>query len=269
MTVELKRRLQVAEALMARAGAEARRFFEARDSLVVETKAGGPQDVVSLADRAVEALIRAVLAEAFPGDGVLGEEHGAVAGQSEWTWVIDPIDGTAPFLHGLISWSVVIALCREGRCVAGFVAWPMVGRLYVAVEGRGAFCREGEQETRLSVSAADRLDEGIVAVGAGGARYAAAVGGTVARLMQAGASFMRNGSAALSLAHVAAGHYLAFYEPELSAWDCLAGQLLVREAGGVSSAFVLNGERQPVVGAAPGVAPALLDLLPAPAPELS
>lgn len=257
---ELSQRCPRAFAVIEEASALARDFFEKRDALIVETKTG-PQDVVSRADRAVEALIRDHLSEAFPDDGFLGEELGCTDGSTGWTWIIDPIDGTGSFLHGLDSWTVVIALARDGQTHAGFISHPMTRRLYHARAGQGAFLREEQSDRPITCDTAGRLDAGVIAVGAGGARHAQTVGHTITRIMETGGSYMRNGSAALSLAHVAAGHCLAFYEPELSAWDCLAGLLIVTEAGGTASPFALGPSRQPVLGAAPGIAPLLTALL--------
>ncbi|WP_010141121.1 inositol monophosphatase family protein [Oceanicola sp. S124] len=232
-------RLDCARLAIARAADLALEHFHDLGALSVETKTG-PGDPVSQADRSVEDLLRHEIASAFPEDAILGEERGLEAGTSGWTWVIDPIDGTMPFLHGLPSWTVVLAVLHEGRTVAGLIAEPCRDRLYRAEAGRGAWLETADQAPqRLRASTATDLAGQVVACGPGAPVHAARIGTVVARLTSAEASFMRNGSAALSLALVAAGHYAGFHEPELSAWDCLAGRLLVTEAGGHASPFDL------------------------------
>jgi myo-inositol-1(or 4)-monophosphatase len=164
---------------------------------------------------------------------------------------------TSPFLHGLRSWSVSICLLEKGRPVLGYVYEPCADQLYWAGSGQGAFC----DDRPIKVDPAARLHAGLTAVGAGGgASRADQIGNLMRRLLEAGGTYMRNGSAALSLAHVAAGHYVGFYEPSLSAWDCAAGLLIVSEAGGVADDFFADGDilkRQPVFAAAPGAEPEL------------
>ncbi|MBB4121275.1 inositol monophosphatase family protein [Martelella radicis] len=252
-------RLAAAKIIIREAGALALDFFRRRESLIVETKTSG-QDLVSVADRSVEGFIRAEIAARFPEDGLLGEEHGKADGKSGFCWIIDPIDGTSPFLHGLESWSVVIAIAEGDRTVLSLIAHPATGALYWAEEGHGAWC----DNKQLSIDAATPFSGGVIAIGPGGAVHARAVGRIIANILEDGGSFMRNGSAALSLAHVAQGSYLGFYEPELSAWDCVAGLLLVREAGGIAIdpfAGDLTAMRRPCLAAAPQVAERLKEIL--------
>lgn len=245
-------RLAAARRIIGLAGDRAKGYFDRYDSLSVETKSSR-QDVVSIADRDVEDLIRAEIRAAFPLDGLFGEERGGEGETSGYTWVVDPIDGTACFLHGLASWCVVIALVGDGRTLIGLILDPMSGRLYQAIAGGGAWC-DGR---RLSVDRTTPINGGLFALGASTVAQGRQMGRIVEGLLNAGGVFMRNGSAALSLAHVAAGHYLGFYEPRLSSWDCLAGLLLVEEAGGVADDFLagpgLSG-KGPVFAAAPQVA---------------
>lgn len=256
LTPALSARLALARRVICRAGTLALRHFQTYQTLAVETKTS-PQDVVSIADREVETLIRDGLRAECPGDGLIGEEHGEIPGHTGWTWVIDPIDGTAPYLHGLRSWSVVIALMRDGRVHAGFVFDPCGDRLYWAVRGHGAYQDDRRLWLKPGIGA---VSAGLTAIGAGGAAQASRIGQVIERLLAAGGVYMRNGSAALSLAHVAAGHYIGFHEPALSAWDCLAGLLLVSEAGGAADDWLSQGPilgRHPVFAAAPGAADAL------------
>src|SRR5215471_9965604 len=136
MTIEA--RLTTATHLIREAGDAAAGYFSRRAALTRETK--GPQDFVSIADHAVEELIRTRLAKAFPEDGFLGEESGGGAG--ERCWVVDPIDGTNNFLRGLPLWGVSIANAIAGEPVIGLIYLPCVGRLYSAVRGRGATCND-------------------------------------------------------------------------------------------------------------------------------
>lgn len=243
----LAARVSAAGTIVREAGALAHDYFARRATLAVETKSG-QQDLVSVADRAVESLIREAVLARFADDGLVGEEHGRRAGTSGFEWLIDPIDGTSCFLHGLRSWCVAVALVHAGRAVAGLVYDPCADHLYVAQAGRGAFCGK----SRLAVDAATPFSGGLIAVGSSRAAHAAHVGSVIAGVMRAGGVYMRNGSAALTLAHVAAGHYLGYYERVLNAWDCMAGMLLVREAGGT----VAGWEAGDVLAARPCIAAA-------------
>ncbi|GGB28834.1 inositol monophosphatase family protein [Allosediminivita pacifica] len=243
MTEGLAARVTAAEEMIAEASERAMAFFERRSDLSVECKTD-PQDLVSEADRDVEALIRERLAHSFPRDGFLGEELGVSQGDGRWTWIVDPIDGTASFLHGLQGWSISVALCHDGETLAGWVAHPCSGRVYSALRGQGAWCRSAH----LSVSKGCSLADGLIAMGSGNPDLIAAM---VRDLLTSGGSFQRNGSAALSLAHVAAGHYLGFIEPQLAPWDCAAGLLLVEEAGGWHAPHPMD-RSAPVIAGAPG-----------------
>ncbi len=243
MTEGLAARVAAAEEMIAEASERAMAFFERRSDLSVACKTD-PQDLVSEADRDVEALIRDSLAHRFPGDGFLGEELGLSQGDSRWIWIVDPIDGTASFLHGLQGWSISVALCHDGQTLAGWVAHPCSGTLYSARRGRGAW----QGDTRITVSKGRSLAEGLIAMGSGAPDP---IAGMVRDLLSSGGSFQRNGSAALSLAHVAAGHYLGFVEPALAPWDCAAGLLLVAEAGGWHAPHPMN-RSAPVIAGAPG-----------------
>ncbi|RVV99187.1 inositol monophosphatase [Mesobaculum littorinae] len=251
MTEDLTARIAFAETVIAEASARALSYFERRSDLSVECKSDA-QDLVSEADRGVERVIREELSSAFPNDSMLGEELGLAPGRGGWSWIIDPIDGTAPFLHGLQGWSISVALSHGGTIMAGWVAHPCGDRLYSAVRGRGAWCGgAGCGATRLQASGGTRLSDGLVAIGTGAPDVMA---GMVRSLLISGGSFQRNGSAALSLAHVAAGHYLGFVEPQLAPWDCAAGLLLVEEAGGWHAPHPMD-RPAPVLAAASGMRP--------------
>ena len=222
--------------LSAEAGALALDFWLRRGELIVELK--GPSDFVSHADRAVEEMIRASLERAFPGDGFLGEETSATFdGEHERLWIVDPIDGTHNFLRGIPYWNVSIAYVEDGRRTLGAVFDPVAGTMYHAMRGGGAWCTGPHGETRIATSNAAALTSAIVCVGhhdrSPDPRYL-----EVRRaLMDVNASFRNFGCAALQIAHVAEGRYDAYVELDLSAWDAMAGLLLVEEAGGYGAPF--------------------------------
>jgi myo-inositol-1(or 4)-monophosphatase len=209
------------------AGARALEHWHARADLVIEEKAS-PQDVVSAADRDVETLVRAAVRDGFPEDGFYGEEFGAEAGRSGFVWAIDPIDGTSPFLAGLPHWCVSVAVRRGDATVAGAIAAPLLAEVFETRRGGGA--RVNGLPLRLDPAVTIR--NGQTAIGASARTDPAEAAGLVERLMRRGGMFYRNGSGALMLAYVAAGRLTGYYEPHMHAWDCLAGLLLVEEAGG-------------------------------------
>ena len=247
----LEPRLALAETVGREAGAVALDYFNRRETLIVETKRD-PQDVVSIADREVENLIRERIGEIYPDDGVLGEEYGLLAGRSGFTWVVDPIDGTSPFVYGMPNWCISIAVLHEGVPVVGVVAAPCHGELYTAALGLGAHLN-GKV---LSLDASRTIRNAVTGLGANNYVKPAFVAKMVENLLEAGGTFIRNGSGALMLAYVAAGRLVGYYEPYMHAWDCLAGYCLVREAGGWYLPFPVDGGRltkgAPVLAAAPG-----------------
>jgi myo-inositol-1(or 4)-monophosphatase len=235
--------------LAVEAGERALHHWRRRAHLLIETKAN-PQDVVSIADREVEAGIRESVRTDFPHDGFLGEELGIEPGASGFTWVIDPIDGTSPFLAGLSTWCVSIALRQDDVTVAGAIAAPVTGELFAARRG-GGLRVDG---LPVVIDAAFGIRNGQTAIGASGRTDPALIAGIVERLMRRGGLFYRNGSGALMLAYVAAGRLAGYYEPHMHAWDCLAGLLMVEEAGGRTLAYpegdlAAGGQ---VLAAAPG-----------------
>ena len=214
-------------------GAAALSFFDARDTLAIEAKAT-PQDVVSRADREVETLLRARIAAAFPDDGIIGEEDMPKPGTSGFTWIIDPIDGTMPFLSGLPHWCVAIAVVEGDHTVVAAATFaPVLGELFDARRGAG-FRRDGMVQ-RLPEDLT--LTGAMTAIGASHRTPAAEVAATMNRLMEAGGIFYRNGSGALMLAEVAGGHLAGYFDPHMHPWDCLGGLLMVTEAGGRTEGF--------------------------------
>ncbi|ASY72615.1 inositol monophosphatase [Sinorhizobium fredii USDA 205] len=247
----LEARLALAETVGREAGAVALDYFDRRETLIVETKRD-PQDVVSIADREVENLIRERLGEIYPDDGILGEEYGLLAGRSGFTWVIDPIDGTSPFVNGMPNWCISIALLHDGVPVVGVISAPCHGELYAAALGLGARLNG----KALSLDASRTIRNAVTGLGANTHVTPAFVAKMVENLLEAGGTFIRNGSGALMLAYVAAGRLVGYYEPYMHAWDCLAGYCLVKEAGGWYLPFPVDGGRltkgAPVLAAAPG-----------------
>lgn len=248
---ELETRLALAERVAQEAGAVALDYFNRRETLVIETKRD-LQDVVSIADREVENLIRDRLRAACPEDGFLGEEFGLTPGTSGSTWVVDPIDGTSPFVNGMPNWCVSIALLHGGEPVVGVIAAPCHGEAYAAARGFGATLNG----KRLTLDPSHTIRNAVTGIGANSHVTPASVARTVETLLTEGGNFIRNGSGALMLAYVAAGRLVGYYEPYMHAWDCLAGHCLVAEAGGWCLPFPTQGESltrgAPVVAAGPG-----------------
>ena len=245
----LAERATAAETIALAAGRLAAGYFR---SPALKRESKGRQDFVSEADRAVERLIRTEIAGRFPDDGLLGEEEDRHWGRSGITWVFDPIDGTASFLSGIAAWTVSVAVVGADRVLAGVVHDPMAGETFVAVRGGGASLNGH----RLPPLSRRRLDQGSVGIGFAFRSGVPAFAEVVAALLQAGGMFYRNGSGASMLAQVAAGRLIGYYEPHMNAWDCLAGLLLVEEAGGrvrdysVTEMLEAGGE---VLCGAPGV----------------
>ena len=222
----IEARLTLAKSLAREAGELGMTYFRSIGDLVIEQK--GAQDLVSNGDRDVETFIRTRLAEAFPDDGIVGEEHDDVATRSGWTWVIDPIDGTANFVRGIPAWCVVLACVHDDRTKIGVVCEPSHGELYAAALGHGAFLNDKP----IRVAATRGLDDGSTGVGMNGRTETRLVTQFIELLVARGGVFYRNASGALMLAYLAAGRLIAYAEPHMNAWDCLAAQLLVAEAGG-------------------------------------
>ncbi|AOX16095.1 inositol monophosphatase family protein [Kozakia baliensis] len=215
------------------------RDFAEVEQLQVSIK--GPGDFVSQADLRAEQTIREELARARPGYAFLMEESGASGGDNwTWRWIVDPLDGTTNFLHGIPQWAISIALQRKlsdgiTEIAAAMVYNPATNEMFWAEKGIGAFLNE----RRLRVSARREMSEALFATGIPFAKVPAQRRLPFARvlgaLMPQVAGIRRFGAAALDLAWVAAGRYEGFWEIGLKPWDCAAGLLLVREAGGYAT----------------------------------
>jgi myo-inositol-1(or 4)-monophosphatase len=212
------------------------RHFRARGDLEVRLK--GPADFVSTADLESEQRLRAILLGAHPSYGLLAEESEAksAADPARARFIVDPLDGTTNFLHGIPHFAVAIALEREGRVVAGVVFDPAKDEMFVAERGAGAWLLGGAGATeRVLVSEDGDFSRALVGTGIPHANSAARHGAylpLLAAAMREAAGIRRLGAAALDLAYVAAGRFGAFFEFGLQPWDLAAGGLLVSEAGG-------------------------------------
>jgi len=230
-----------------RAARSLKRDFGEVEQLQVSRK--GPGDFVSAADHRAESTLREELHKARPTFGLLLEESGEIKGSDpSHRWIVDPLDGTTNFLHGIPHFSISIGLERDGDVVAGVVFDPIKDELFWAEKGIGAYLND----RRLRVSSRRRLDESLLATGITARRGAedgdrAAFVAQVDAALAAVAGVRRFGSAALDLAYVAAGRYEGFWEDHLSPWDIAAGIVLVREAGGYVSE-IEGGDRMLVTG---------------------
>jgi myo-inositol-1(or 4)-monophosphatase len=215
------------------------RDFNEVEQLQVSVK--GPGDFVSQADLRAEATLKEELNKARPGYGFLMEESGASGSDNwAWRWVIDPLDGTTNFLHGIPQWAISIGLEKRlpdggSEIAAGLVYAPVVDEMFWAEKGAGAFVNE----RRLRVSARRDMKEAVFATGIPFAvvspRNRMAFARTLGALMPQVAGVRRFGAAALDLAWVAAGRYDGYWEFGVHPWDVCAGMLLVREAGGFAT----------------------------------
>ncbi len=234
------------------AGALALPHYRNRATLLVESK--GLQDVVTVADKAVEEMLVARISAAFPGDVVLGEEGGFSAswdGRSP-LWVIDPIDGTANFARGLPLWCVSIGILIGGEAVAGVIYNPVNGELHAARSGGGATLND----VPIRVSSVGDHRHARMGLGFSYRRPSSIHVGNIDRLLQAGCEYSRLGSGALGMAYVADGRFEGYFEPHINAWDVLAGIVIVREAGGWTNNFLADAgltEGNPILAAAPGM----------------
>ena len=219
------------------------RDFGEVEQLQVSRK--GPADFVSTADLKAEKAVKAELQKARPEFGFLMEESGSSEGRDKsCRWIVDPLDGTTNFLHGLPHWAVSIALEREGEIVAGVVYEPVRDEMFWAEKGQGCFLNSA----RLRVSERRQLADSLIATGIpfkGRGDHPSFLREQTAVMAEV-AGIRRFGSAALDLAYVAAGRYEGFWESGLSPWDIAAGILMVTEAGGFVTEIA--GGRNPLYG---------------------
>jgi myo-inositol-1(or 4)-monophosphatase len=232
------------------------------DLLKIDSK--GPNDFVTEVDRAAEQAVIETLLQAYPGHGILAEESGREHGakDSEFVWIIDPLDGTTNFIHGLPVFAVSIALAHRGQVQQAVVYDPSRNDLFYASKGRGAFLND----RRLRVSRRTRLSDALIGTG-----FPFRKGDNFRRymkmfeeVMQACAGLRRPGAAALDLCYVAAGWYDGFFETGLSPWDVAAGSLIITEAGGLIGNFTGESDylyQREVVAGSPKIYGQLVQML--------
>ncbi len=240
MALRLSPTMTIMQNAAQRASKRLLRDFAEVEQLQVSIK--GPGDFVSQADLRAEASLREDLNKARPGYAFLMEESGASGSENwAWRWVVDPLDGTTNFLHGIPHWSISMALERRlpdgsTEVAAGLVYAPAVDEMFWAEKGVGAFLND----RRLRVSGRRLMHEAVLGTGIPFASAAAAqrlrFARTLGAMMPQVAGIRRFGSAALDLAWVAAGRFDGFWEFDLKPWDFTAGLLIVREAGGYATA---------------------------------
>ncbi|HKM64141.1 MAG TPA: inositol monophosphatase family protein [Acidisphaera sp.] len=239
MAPRLSPHMHVMQAAAKKAGRQLVHDFKEVEHLQVAVK--GPSDFVSQADLRAEATLREELTRSRPGYAFLMEESGASGGDNwSWRWVVDPLDGTTNFLHGIPHWAISIGLERrlpdgDSEIAAGLIYNPASDDMFWAEKGAGAWVNDH----RLRVAARRELKDSVLATGIPFASVAPqhrlACARTLGQLMPVVAGIRRFGAAALDLAWVAAGRFDGFWELGLKPWDMSAGLLLVREAGGYAT----------------------------------
>lgn len=231
--MSLEQRYRLGVEVIREAGELAMGYFNARETLTVKAK--GPQDLASEADLNTEVLIRDRITRAFPQDAFLGEETPPTAYKDgQGIWVVDPIDGTQPFICGMSCWCVSIAFVRNGKLEFGMVNAPARNELFA---GGKAF------PSTLNGKPIKGMMTGSVRDGLTGTGYSLKSGPKMflpafQRFLEANGMFYRDGSGALSLCYVAAGRLVAFFEPVIKSWDCLGGMAVVEGAGLQNSKFL-------------------------------
>ena len=221
------------------AGRSLKRDLGEVENLQVSLK--GPANFVCRADRRAEEMLYEDLAKARPGYGFIGEEGGTREGADKThTWIVDPLDGTTNFLHGIPQFAISIALQREGTVIAGVIYNPANDELYIAERGKGAFLND----QRLRVAGRRKLDDCVVACGLPhiGRGDHEQFRREMTSIQDRVAGLRRFGAASLDLAFVAAGRLDGYWERNLQPWDMAAGQIIVREAGGVVSGIAGNDD---------------------------
>jgi myo-inositol-1(or 4)-monophosphatase len=224
--------MNVMTAAARKAGRSLARDFGEVEQLQVSIK--GPANFVSAADHRAEEILFRELSKARPGYGFMMEEGGVVEGADKThRWIIDPLDGTSNFLHGIPLFSISIGLERDGQLVAGLIYNPVSDELFIAEKGKGAFLNDH----RLRVAARQTLADAVVATGvphrgrSGHARFLK----EAEAVMREVAGIRRTGAASIDLAWTAAGRFDGYWEHDIQPWDMAAGIVLVREAGGIVS----------------------------------
>ncbi|HUF97855.1 MAG TPA: inositol monophosphatase family protein [Ilumatobacter sp.] len=232
-----------------------RRSVDTLDRLTKST----PTDLVTKFDRQAEATIVAMLREARPDDTIIGEEGADYGGTSGYAWHVDPIDGTTNFVFDLPGWAVSIGVEFDGSTVAGAVYVPTQNELFAAALGAGATMND------RPITASDQHDVALSLICTGFSyqtEWRKAQGERVARIIAGVRDLRRLGAASVDCCYVACGRLDAYFEENVQSWDIMAGELIAREAGAVSSDFAGNLARPAeFLIAAPGVHAAMLELI--------
>ncbi|MGV0998631.1 MAG: inositol monophosphatase family protein [Fluviibacter sp.] len=259
--------LNVAVKAARRAGQIINRASLEIENLQVSRK--GQSDYVTQVDRAAEDAIKEILLEAYPTHSILAEESGTTspskakkAGEDDFQWIIDPLDGTTNFIHGFPQYAISIALTQNGQLAHGVIYDPMRNEIFTASKGRGAYLND----RRIRVSRCDRLADSLIGTGFPYRVFDRVdqYMGAFKELTEKTAGMRRPGAAALDLAYVAAGRLDGFWEFGLSPWDMAAGTLMILEAGGFvtdlkgDSDYLNSGD---VVAGAPKIHPPLLQIV--------
>src|SRR5438105_12055632 len=224
-----------------RAGRNLKRDLGEVEHLQVSLK--GPANFVSLADRRAEEMLYSDLSKARPGYGFIGEEGGTRVGDDKThTWIVDPLDGTTNFLHGIPQFAISLGLQREGTMLAGVIYNPANEELYIAERGKGTFLND----QRLRVAGRRKLNECVIAcglphIGRGDHELSR---DEMTGIQDKVAGLRRFGAASLDMAFVAAGRRDGLWERNPQSWDMAAGQIIVREAGGIVSG--IEGDDDPL-----------------------
>jgi myo-inositol-1(or 4)-monophosphatase len=224
-----------------RAGRSLKRDLGEVENLQVSLK--GPANFVTLADRRAEEMLHSDLTKARPGYGFIGEEGGTRIGDDKsHTWIVDPLDGTTNFLHGIPQFAISIGLQREGTMIAGLIYNPANEELYIAERGKGAFLND----QRLRVAGRRKLSESVIAcglphIGRGNHDLSRL---EMIEIQDKVAGLRRFGAASLDMAFIASGRLDGYWERNLQPWDLAAGQIIVREAGGIVSG--IEGDDDPL-----------------------
>lgn len=240
----MRKKLEIAVDAAKKAGRLVKKMLGGIDA-VEKTR----NNLVTTADLAAEDSIISMIKKRFPSHSFLAEEHhGNTAANSENLWIIDPLDGTNNYAHGIPQFCISIGYAEKGEVLAGVVFDPMRDECFLAVKGGGAFLND----KRIAVSSCDRLDQSIIATGFGydRGRIMETTLDSIHRLFTSNIrGIRRSGSAALDMCWVAGGRFDGYFEYQLSAWDYAAGMLIVREAGGVCD----DSEGNPIALSATGI----------------
>jgi len=252
-------RFEFTKDLIMEAGDLALRFSSSVNDLSITSK--GARDMVSEADIAVEELIKKRLLSAYPDDAYLGEETGYVRGSEDaGIWVVDPIDGTQPFLSGLPNWCISIAYARSNEVLLGMVNNPSAGELFI-----GGARRTAELNGRpIAPRPAQSLEDGLTFLGCNPRLRPEQVVPVLDRLLRGGGMFVRSGSGALGLCDVACGRLIGYVEAHINAWDCLGGIAVCSSAGARVNDYLSDGSLLhggPIVAGSPDVFDQLVAVL--------